>query len=400
MQGVSSIPPADVETVDVIVPVYNQREMAEPCLDSVLRARNEIGFELVVIDDASTDEALKALLARLAQNCRITLLTNKSNLGFTRTVNRGMRLHPGRDVVLLNSDTLVFGDWIDRLRRAVQSDPCVGTANPMTNGSHISGYPFRQPDGRVRFELGDAELDMMAAEIRPIRRVQVHYTVGFCLYIRRAVLDTVGLFDAEHFPVGYGEEADFCYRARSVGWRHVVTGDVFVRHWEGQSFGTRKARLMAQMTNVFGRLHPDINANDRDFAARDPVRPLREALDLTRLTRMLGGAATLACLDAARAVSAEAPALAFDGMARTACLIVPGAPTLANLPGFSLPEDVAKLNAILSQLGIHCLSFEAPTLRDRFEALLRGLPMELGLKATLKLVGDAQQTWRGGMQGG
>ena len=68
----------------------------------------------------------------------------------------------------------------------------------------------------------------------------MHVTVGFCMYIRPAVLDAVGYFDDHLFPVGYGEESDFCYRARKLGWRHIVTGDVFVRHWEGQSFGERK----------------------------------------------------------------------------------------------------------------------------------------------------------------
>jgi O-antigen biosynthesis protein len=74
--------PAREPIVDVIVPVHNQREVVEPCLASVLAARNQVAFELVVIDDASTDAALKASLARLARDRRITLLENGRNLGF------------------------------------------------------------------------------------------------------------------------------------------------------------------------------------------------------------------------------------------------------------------------------------------------------------------------------
>src|SRR5271166_1644818 len=92
--------------IDVIVPVYNQRELVESCLTSVLSAQNTTAFEIIVIDDASTDLELKAHMALLAETGRVTLLTNPENLGFTRSVNRGMKLHPERDVVLLNSDTL------------------------------------------------------------------------------------------------------------------------------------------------------------------------------------------------------------------------------------------------------------------------------------------------------
>ncbi|MGG5821409.1 glycosyltransferase family 2 protein [Falsiroseomonas sp. HW251] len=381
-------PPRDA-VLDVIVPVHDQRAMVEPCLASVLAARNDTPSELVVIDDGSTDEALKASLAALAAEGRITLLTNERNLGFTGTVNRGMRLHPDRDLILLNSDTLVFGDWIDRLRRAAHSGPRVATANPLTNASHIGSYPFRRADGQVRFEISDAELDALAATLQPPRRVATHVTVGFCQYIRRAVIDEIGVFDAENFPVGYGEESDFCYRARRLGWRHVVTGDVFVRHWEGQSFGDRKAKLMASMIETFNRLHPDLAANDRDFAQRDPVRPLREALDLARLKRLLGGAATLPCLDEAGAERATAPALVMDAQRPVARLAAPGVPTMASLPSFALPGDVVALNTVLAGLGILALVFDEAVQKDRFAGWVRGRPGEATVEAVIRMSGRA-----------
>lgn len=226
--------------LDAIVPVHNQRELVESCLTSVLSARNRVAFEVVVIDDASTDPELKAHLAQFAEAGLVTLLTNPENRGFTRSVNRGMQLHPERDVVLLNSDTLVSSDWIDRLQLAAFSEPMVGTANPLTNASHIGPYPFRIPVGDVAFEISDEELDGLAAEANRGRYVAVHLTVGFCMYIRRAVLDAVGYFDYQLFPIGYGEDSDFCYRARKLGWCHIVTGDVFVRPMErkrGRAYG-------------------------------------------------------------------------------------------------------------------------------------------------------------------
>ena len=378
--------------VDVIVPVYNQRELVEACLTSALSARNRAAIEIVVIDDASTDPELKAHLALLAETESVTLLTNPENLGFTRSVNRGMKLHPERDVVLLNSDTLVFGDWIDRLQHAALSDPMVGTANPLTNASHIGSYPFRTPVGDVAFEISDEELDALAAKANQSRYVAVHLTVGFCMYVRRAVLNALGYFDDQLFPIGYGEESDFCYRARKLGWCHVVTGDVFVRHWEGRSFGEQKGRLMVQMMDMFVRLHPEILTNDAEFRRRDPIKPLREALDLARLKLLLAGATALPCIirNGAEDVRARGSALIVDDRAGEGQIVVPGIKTLASLPTHALPADIAAFNAMLATLGIRSLTFDNGAAVERFAKLLRGRPMDVGLRAALALSSDPE----------
>jgi hypothetical protein len=274
---------------------------------------------------------------------------------------------------------------LDRLRNAAYPDPRVGTVNPLTNASHIGCYPFRESNGHVAFEVSDEQLDTLAAAANSGRRVSVHTTVGFCLYIRRALLDAIGYFDAVHFPLGYGEESDFCYRARKLGWRHLIAGDVFVRHWEGQSFGERKTRLVNDMISVFTKLHPDLAANDRNFATRDPVRPLREALDLARLRLLLAGATVLRCVsENGRSKSSIAgPALRFDATAGTARISVTGNHTMPNLPTYALPAEIAALNTTLSRLGIATLNFTESRPAKSFAALLRGRPMDLGLQAEI-----------------
>ncbi len=371
--------------LDVIVPIYNQRELALGCLASVLEARSALPYELVVVDDCSPDETLRADLARMAQEGRITLLRNEANLGFTKSVNRGMRLHPGRDVLLLNSDTVVHGDWLDRLHRAAYSGPRVATANPLTNASHIGSYPYTRVDGEVRFEISDARLDALAATVNRGRHVRVQNTVGFCLYIRRQCLDDIGYFDDHHFPRGYGEETDFCYRAVKAGWQHVVTGDVFVRHWEGQSFGAKKIKLMANMMAVFTSLHPDLARHDQRFAVMDPIRPLRFALDLARVGLLLGARNELDCLPRTQAATAAAgvPVAVFDAAAGTLGLQVPGNATLPNLPAYALPREIAACNSMLAKLGVTRLICANPSDVEALSALTMGLPGELGLGATL-----------------
>lgn len=278
--------------IDVIIPVYNQIPLVQACLDSVLRTRDPSRHEVIVIDDCSTDAELRAYLSKCATDRTITLLTNTENLGFTKSVNRGMKFHPDRDVILLNSDTVVYGNWIDRLHTAACADPRIATATPLTNPGHIGCYPGRIPTGDVRFEITDEALDQLADAANPRRSVDVHTAFEFCMFIKRSCLREIGLFDEQHFPFGYGEESDFCYRAAKLGWRHVICGNVFVRHWEGQSFGEKKKQLVSRMLNVFTSF---ASREGSKFIARDPVRPLRLALDIARAKRTLDGRTALQC---------------------------------------------------------------------------------------------------------
>ena len=86
--------------------------------------------------------------------------------------------------------------------------------------------------------------------------VDIPTAVGFCMYIRRECLDATGLFREDAFAQGYGEENDFCLRARRLGWRHVAVPGVFVAHTGGASFGAARAQLLARNAAVLERLHP------------------------------------------------------------------------------------------------------------------------------------------------
>jgi hypothetical protein len=288
-------------------------------------------------------------------------------------------------VILLNNDTLVFADWIDRLQRTAYSAPRIATVNPMTNSSHISSYPFHGIPYNSAFEVTDEALDSVASEVNADRVVVVHSTVGFCMYIRRAALQDVGLFDEFHFPYAYGEESDFCYRVRKVGWKNLVAGNVFVRHFEGQSFGERRARLVEDALKVFRRLHPEYDALDKKFARTDPNRPLRTNIHLGRLKLLLGGAAELPCCtdnELDRRLSAG-PVLLFSPPARTVQIANITLDTLPLLPIHVLPRDIASFNTMLKRLGVTRLGFREHSAMASFAATMHGRPMELGLAAEI-----------------
>jgi len=269
------------QVIDIVVPVYAGRDETLSCIERVLSTTRRSEAELVVVNDASPDQELCEALARLAHAGRITLLTNPSNLGFPGAVNQGMKLHPERDVVLLNADTELFGDWLGRLKSAAYSADNIGTVTPLGESASITSYPGKSDHAHTAAEA--EQIDRIATEVNARKRVELPVGVGYCLYVKRACLTDAGWFDENSFSKGYGEENDFCLRARSQGWRHIAATDVFVRHHGARSYGRRKEVLTARNRRVLNALHPGYDALIADFIAADPLLDARRAIDMQRL---------------------------------------------------------------------------------------------------------------------
>ena len=268
--------------VDVIIPVYQDRAVTHRCLDSVLGHRQQRPHEVIVIDDASPDSDLVRYLDDLAAAGRITLLHNPVNQGFVATANRGLALHPDRDVVLLNSDTEVTSDWLDRLARCAYAGVTTGTVTPFSNNATLCSYPHPSAANELPPGLSLAETDALFQRANAGRWLEIPTAVGFCMYIRRDCLQAVGAFDEHNFGLGYGEENDFCMRAAKAGWRHALCADTYVYHVGGVSFGERGAQLQVQAREALLALHADYDERIQAFTRTDPVRPLRVAVDWAR----------------------------------------------------------------------------------------------------------------------
>jgi GT2 family glycosyltransferase len=270
---------------DVIIPVYRGREETLACIDSVLTTVDH-GVRVVAVDDATDDPALAAALDELAADGRITLLRNSENKGFVISANRALALHPTHDAVLLNSDTLVFHDWLARLRAAAYSEPAVGTVTPLSNSGSIASYPLAL--GAAVTPEYAAALHAFATSTHPGISVEIPVGVGFCLYMRRDCLNDVGDLDAAVFGKGYGEEVDFCMRARRRGWSHRLAADVFVYHSGGISFGARRAALLDRSQRLLNLRHPGYDGFIASFLAQDPLHLVRRRLDEHRLSAFQG----------------------------------------------------------------------------------------------------------------
>ena len=272
-------------TVDVIIPIYDGIETTRRCLDRVINAKTNIANRIILINDASPRLEIRSLLDALPQSEKLLVLHNAENLGFTATVNRGMLLSKEHDVVLLNSDTEVPDGWLDRLVAQAYQASAIGTVTPFSNNATICSYP--KLPGKARLPHGETldTLDLLIQEVNRGRYTDLPTAVGFCMYIKRACLNGVGLFDVETFGRGYGEENDFCLRASLQGWRHILAADLFVFHAGEVSFGTGSSPAKQRAAAIIRERYPDYEANVADFVRRDPARPWRLALTAARLRR-------------------------------------------------------------------------------------------------------------------
>jgi GT2 family glycosyltransferase/glycosyltransferase involved in cell wall biosynthesis len=262
--------------IDIVVPVYNAPGELADCVTSVL-AHLRPDVRLVLIDDASPDPRIAAYFAELEQrgHPQIVLLRNERNLGFTATANRGMALSRA-DAVLLNSDTIVTNGWLDAIMHCAATDARIGTITPFSNNAEICSFPRFCEDNPWPPGADPEPVRRAIAEAAVPTYPDLPTGVGFCMYLRRALLDEVGLFDMA-FGRGYGEENDLCLNAARKGWRNVLADNAFVVHTGERSFAGQKAELGPRNMTLLLARHPDYLDMVRAYIAADPLRPLRDA---------------------------------------------------------------------------------------------------------------------------
>jgi len=269
----------DDRRIDVIVPIYRGLDETHRCIESVLAGRlSNCAFgRLILIDDCGPEPELRRYLSDVARQDAVVLLNNPANLGFVASVNRGMAYAGSNDVILLNSDTEVSGNWVDRLVIQAHADSRIGTVTPLSNNATICSYP--DLGGRSTLPAGTTarDMDSACAEANALRAVQIPTGVGSCMYIKRACLDDVGAFDEGTFAKGYGEETDFCQRASHRGWIHLLAGDVFVFHLGETSFGASSEERKAKALAIMRERYPAYEQSVARWVGLDPALSLRLA---------------------------------------------------------------------------------------------------------------------------
>ncbi|CAI9120958.1 glycosyltransferase [Brytella acorum] len=375
----------------VVIPVYRDFQSLRLCLESVLRTTGQ-DTEILVVDDASPEPIVVDYLDRLALAGNITLCRHERNAGFPSAANSGLRRADGRDVVLLNSDTIVAPGWLERLQAALDRAPDVGTATPFSNDASILSYPSASEKNPIPNLKETEQLDRFCAAQPEGEMIDLPTANGFCMAIRGDCLAQTGLLREDLFAQGYGEENEFCLRAASCGWRHIAAPRVFVTHSGSSSFGSARKALMSRNLEILNALYPGYDELVRDFIVRDPLFPFRRALDIARLDTKRGAKNTRVMIlhdsggGVARVVSERCAAFEKDGQFvlslrphQHGVRVSVAGGVFTNLV-FRLPDEWAIFLAILRRMRVlaiewHHLVGHAPQMR-RLHAEL-GVPYDI-----------------------
>ncbi len=219
-------------TASIVIPVYNQFHHTWGCLKSLLDTTTDISFEVIVVDDASSDETEQ----RLCQFSGITYLRNEQNLGFIGSCNRGAEAATGDYVVMLNNDTAVGANWLDALVDTFETHDdagLVGAKLVYPDGSlqEAGGIVFSDGSGWNFGRNGDPN-DPAFNYVR-----EVDYCSGAAIMLRRNLWERFGGFDTRYAPAYY-EDTDLAMQVRQAGLKCYIQPSAIVTHFEGVTSGT------------------------------------------------------------------------------------------------------------------------------------------------------------------
>jgi GT2 family glycosyltransferase len=269
--------------IDIIVCVHNALEDVGRCLDSAWESLLP-SHRIIIVNDCSDGETT-SYLRNFAQNRnQITLLENEQNLGYTRSANRGLAAGTADFRILLNSDTIVSPNWALKLLDAANQSERVGIVGPLSNAAGAQSIPNIKstgkntainalPQGVTPADLDNACETWSRKDLLP-RVPLVH---GFCFGVKKAVIERIGFFDEENFKLFYGEENDYCFRARDAGFELAVTTNTFVFHRKSRSIDEEKR--VVHMAEAWKRLR-ELYGADNILAAYRQVEehPLLERI--------------------------------------------------------------------------------------------------------------------------
>jgi GT2 family glycosyltransferase len=263
--------------LSIVIPTYNAHEWIQGCIDSIRLHRPAAPYEIIVVDDKSTDDTV-AIVRRQFPDVR--LYANDRNVGFGRTVNVGLAASNGEQILVLNNDTWMHAGALDALIGFLDAHSDVGIVGPKV----LSGDGTLQQQCRRRIPTPTAALLYFSGIARLFPKnarvagylmtasdeneiTEVDAVSGACLLVRRQVADTNHGFDPDYYL--YGEDLDFCWRAKLAGWKVVYFPEAAITHFGGQG-GTAKKKIYATIEWhramwIFYRKHraPKVNAAER-----------------------------------------------------------------------------------------------------------------------------------------
>jgi len=202
---------------DIIIPVWNEPELTRKCVESIEKNAS-LGYRIILVDNASGNETASYLKGLSERNKgRVTLIRNEENVGFPKAVNQGIALSSAPYLCILNNDTEVYKGWLSEMIGIAEANPDIGILNPASNNLGLC-KPLEGLSGKW---------------------IEMSSCIGFCMLIKREVVQKIGKFDEIYSP-GNFEDTDFSRRAMKAGYKCVMAKGAYVYHVQNTGFKKRK----------------------------------------------------------------------------------------------------------------------------------------------------------------
>ena len=272
--------------ISLILPVYGNFNDLEICIDSIYK-NTSLPFRLIIIDDANPEQRIVDFLRNLSEvKDNVLLIRNKKNLGFVRSVNSAIPFI-NYHFAILNTDIEVPSGWLGRLMQPICQDLKIASTTPFTNSGTICSFPVTLKDNPLFEDLSLASIDETFQAIDPNTHFEIPTGVGFCMGFNKDLVDKMGFFDEETFYRGYGEENDWCMRAKNEGFRNTIVSNLFVYHKHGGSFSnTEKQALLKENLAKLNRKHKSYDSTVQQFIKEDPLSKLRNLAIILASTKL------------------------------------------------------------------------------------------------------------------
>ncbi|MEJ8553410.1 glycosyltransferase family 2 protein [Tepidibacter sp. Z1-5] len=235
--------------LSIIIVNFKTYELTKQTINSILSKNHIINYEIILVDNASNDGSIEKIEQGFKEKIKtnlIKIIRNNKNLGFSKANNIGIRIAKGEYILVLNSDTVIVDDCVDKCLDYIKKDNKIGAL----------GCKVLLPDGKLDkpckrgFPTPKASLYYMLKldKLFPNRKSfgeynltylseddinEVDSLVGAFMIIPRRVIDEVGMFDEDFFM--YGEDIDWCYRIKQVGYKIIYYPEAKITHFKGSS---------------------------------------------------------------------------------------------------------------------------------------------------------------------
>jgi GT2 family glycosyltransferase len=257
-----------IKKATIVVPVYGDWNSLAECIESLKKCIDTKKDEVLLVNDCGPDADLieKNIKKSISGQSGFSYIRNKKNLGFVGTCNLAVSDldKTNNDILLLNSDTKVTPGFLEEMKSVLYSQKNIGTVSPRTNNATICTIPLAAISQKG---IGAEEsYNLFLKYNKKFPRFNSAPTAhGFCMLIRRSLIEKHGLFDPV-FGKGYGEEVDFCQRIQKKGWLSAICNHAFVFHQEARSFSLEaKAKLLETNNKIIRSRYPEYQQAVKDY---------------------------------------------------------------------------------------------------------------------------------------